>query len=149
MMLQEAVETFKTLAPLLLPELFAKAKSGETDIDDEMAAISYVLEKPYDMEDVMNMFEDQMELTILYHFIPSQHTDFGHQCCAYSNANFGHMFKIHATTAPSGMVETLTVTVYGSMETMCTDLIEDLDRHEGRGMFRHKLPKEVILVEFC
>lgn len=149
MMLLESIENFKALAPLLLPELFADAKAGEADIDDEVATIPYQLTKRHDMEDVMNMFEDQMELTMLYHFVPSRQTDFGHQCCAYSNIRFGHMFKIHASTGASGKVGTLTVTLYDSMEAMCTDLIEDLDRHEGRGMFKYKLRKESILVEFC
>ena len=88
-------------------------------------------------------------VSIADHFIPSAHTDFGHQCCAYSDTQFGHMFKIHASTSASGKVETLTVTVYDSLDAMCTDLMEDLDRHENRGKFVHKVPKEDLLVEFC
>ena len=89
-MIQEEIEQFKMLAPAILPELFDSVSIAETDIDEESATISY-------LEDVMDKFEDQMELTILYHFIPSAHTDFGHQCCAYSDTQFGHMFKIHAS----------------------------------------------------
>ena len=137
------------MAPILLPDLFTDAKIGEADMDDETATIPCQLLKSHDMEDVMNIFEDQMELTILYHFVPSLQTNFGHQCCAYSNVNFGDMYKIHASTNASGLVDTLTVTMYSSMETMCTDLLEDLDRHEGRGMFKYRIPKETILVEFC
>ena len=37
----------------------------------------------------------------------------------------------------------------GSLDAMCTDLMEDLDRHENRGKFVHKVPKEDLLVEFC
>ena len=148
-MIQEVIENFKMLAPALLPELFDKASIAETDIDEETATISYTLSHKYELEDVMDRFEDQMELTILYHFIPSLQTDFGHQCCAYSDAQFGHMYKIHASTNASGMVDSLTVTVYDSLDAMCTDLMEDLDRHENRGKFVHKVPKENLLVEFC
>lgn len=148
-MIQEVIENFKMLAPALLPELFDKASIAETDIDEETATISYTLSHKYELEDVMDRFEDQMELTILYHFIPSLQTDFGHQCCAYSDAQFGHMYKIHASTNASGMVDSLTVTVYDSLDAMCTDLMEDLDRHENRGKFIHKVPKENLLVEFC
>ena len=140
-MIQEEIEQFKMLAPAILPELFDSVSIAETDIDEESATISYALSHQYDLEDVMDKFEDQMELTILYHFIPSAHTDFGHQCCAYS--------EIHASTNASGKVETLTVTVYDSLDAMCTDLMEDLDRHENRGKFVHKVPKEDLLVEFC
>ena len=148
-MIQEVIENFKMFAPALLPELFDKASIAETDIDEETATISYTLSHKYELEDVMDRFEDQMELTILYHFIPSLQTDFGHQCCAYSDAQFGHMYKIHASTNASGMVDSLTVTVYDSLDAMCTDLMEDLDRHENHGKFIHKLPKEDLLVEFC
>ena len=93
-MIQEEIEQFKMLAPAILPELFDSVSIAETDIDEESATISYALSHQYDLEDVMDKFEDQMELTILYHFIPSAHTDFGHQCCAYSDTQFGHMFKM-------------------------------------------------------
>jgi len=149
MMLQESIEKFKTLAPLLLPELLGDAKCDDADIENDMAVLNYTLSGRFELEDVMDKFEDQMELTILYHFVPSILTDYGHQCCAYSDTQFGHMFKIHACTTASGMVENLAVTLYDSMDTMCTDLMEDLDRHEKRGKFLHKVPKESLLVEFC
>ena len=148
-MLQESVELFRKQAPSILPELFGGAKASDAEIEEDMATISYQLPRKYDMEDVLDMLDDQMELTILYHFIPSRDTEFGHQCCAYSNVLFGSMFKIHASTDADGEIDSLTVTLYSSMETMCTDLLEDVGRHEGRGTFRHKLPKETILVEFC
>lgn len=75
-MIQEEIEQFKMLAPAILPELFDSVSIAETDIDEESATISYALSHKYDLEDVMDKFEDQMELTILYHFIPSAHTDF-------------------------------------------------------------------------
>ena len=149
MMIQETIESFKTFAPLLLPELFSEAKAGEADIHDEMAVMNFTVSRPCELEDVMNMFEDQMELTILYHFITSEQTDCGHQCCAYSDISFGHMYKIHACTGVSGLVETLTVTLFTSLDDMCTDLMDDLDRHENRGKFRYKMPKENLLIEFC
>lgn len=148
-MIQDSIENFKSLAPVFLPELFDQAHIDDIDIDEETAKISYTLQNKTDLEDVMDMFEDQMELTILYHFIPSLFTDFGHQCCAYSDPQFGHMFKIHACTNGSGLVENLTVTLYDSLDSMCTDLIEDLELHENRGKFIHMVPKEDLLVEFC
>ena len=90
-MIQEEIEQFKMLAPAILPELFDSVSIAETDIDEESATISYTLSHQYDLEDVMDKFEDQMELTILYHFVPSSQTDFGHQCCAYSDTQFGQI----------------------------------------------------------
>ncbi len=148
-MLQESIEKFKMFAPLLLPELLGDAIADDAEVEEDIAVLNYTLSHKFDLEDVMDKLEDQMELTILYHFVPSNSTDFGHQCCAYSDTQFGHMYKIHASTAASGKVENITVTLYDSMDIMCTDLMEDLERHENRGRFVHKVPKEHLLVEFC
>lgn len=149
MLLQESIENFQRIAPLILPDLLGEAKMGEADLLDEYAIVPYTLTKQFKLDDVMDMLEDQMELTILYHYIPSVHTCFGHQCCAYSDCQFGHMFKVHATTNVSGMIEALVVTVYTSMEVMCMDLLNDLELHEKSGKFLHKRDKSQILVEFC
>ena len=59
-MIQEEIEQFKMLAPAILPELFDSVSIAETDIDEESATISYALSHQYDLEDVMDKFEDQM-----------------------------------------------------------------------------------------
>ena len=148
--LQEAVDKFRVLAPMLLPELMMDSKFGEVDYMDESCVVQITLAREFDIEDVMDMFEDQMELTILYNYMPSVHTSFGHQCCAYSDSKFGHMYKIHVTTNPSGLVDSLVATVYDSLEVMCSDLLDDLDRHEKqRGRFLDRRERADILVEFC
>lgn len=148
MLLQKEVEDFLRISPLILPELLGDAKIGKTDYDDEMAVIPVTLKAKFDLEEVMDFLEDQMELTILYHFVPSTHTTYGHQCCAYSDVRFGHMYKIHAVTNESGLVESLTVTVFSSLEVMATNLMGDIESHEKRGKFLHKRTKQQLLVEF-
>ena len=148
-MLQQEVERFKEIAPLILPELLGNAQMGENDLVGDTGLIPYTLNGEYDLEEVMDMLEDQMELTILYHFVPSTNTDFGHQCCAYSDPNFGHMFKIHVVTNGAGKVDGMTVTVFDSLEVMCTNLMEDIDGHAGRGRFLYKRTKQQLLAEFC
>ena len=148
MLLQKEVGNFLQLAPLILPELLGEAKVGETDYDDELAVIPYTTKGKFELEEVMDFLEDQMELTILYHFVPSTHTTYGHQCCAYSDVRFGHMFKIHAVTNDAGLVESLTATVFSSLEVMATNLISDLESHEKRGKFIYKRTKHELLVEF-
>lgn len=148
MTLQKEVEDFIRIAPLILPELLGDVNPGETDYDDEVAVIPYTLKSQYDIEEVMDFLEDQMEMTILYHFVPSTHTTYGHQCCAYSDVRFGHMFKIHAVTDEHGLIGSLTVTVFSSLEIMATNLMSDIDSHEKRGRFLYKRTKQQLLVEF-
>ena len=130
-MLQQEVEKFKEIAPLILPELLGNAEMGENDLVGDTGLIPYTLSGE------------------LYHFMPSKQTDFGHQCCAYSDPTFGHMFKIHVVTNGAGKVNAMTVTVFDSLEVMCTNLMEDMDCHEGQGRFLYKRSKQQLLAEFC
>ena len=61
---------------------------------DDYVLLTFQLNTPFTIEEVMDMLEDEMEMIILYHHIPSHQTEFGHSCCAYSNPSFGRMFKI-------------------------------------------------------
>ena len=64
----------------------------------------------------MDILEDDMELIMLYHHIPSQHTKFGQASCAYSNPSFGQMFKVNVMTDGNEMVNAVKVTIYDSLE---------------------------------
>ena len=74
----------------------------------------------------MNLLEDEMEMILLYHHIPSTQTVFGHSCCAYSNPAFGRMFKINAKTNSAGLVDLINVTIFGSLEVFSAEVCVDL-----------------------
>ena len=84
----------------------------------------------------MDIFEDDIEIIILYHHIPSSSTSFGHSACAYSNPAFGQMFKMNAKVAGNGYVDRIDVTIYDSLEFMCSDICLDMKLHEQSGHFK-------------
>ena len=96
----------------------------------------------------MDIFEDDIELIILYHHIPSSSTSFGHSACAYSNPAFGQMFKMNAKVAGNGYVDRIDVTIYDSLEFMCSDICLDMKLHEQSGHFKYRKNKEELLAEF-
>ena len=98
--------------------------------------LTFPLRDSYDLEEIMDMFEDDMELITLYHHIPAGMGNFGHSTCAYSNPAFGHMFKMNAKT------------VYDSLELMYGDLCLDLHLHSGTGHFKYKKEQEDVLMDF-
>lgn len=149
MLLHESVELFQAIIPLLLPDLFDEANVSSVKIYEETAVMQYSFKNTFELEDVMNAFEDQMELNILYHFYLSESVSFGHQCCAYADERFGHMVKINVSTNVNGLVEGATITVYDSLEVMVTDLLDDLHRHQKFGHFAYRQAEEELLVEFC
>ena len=139
---------FKVLAPLILPELIDNNQLEEVSLYEDYAIMPYNVQYPRPLEEVMNMFEDNMELFVLYHMVPSKQTDFGHTCCAYSNPSTERMFKINATTNGEGNVDTVQVTIYDSLEIMSTDLLQDLRLNEKRGEIRFRRNQAEIMNDF-
>ena len=97
-MTQHSIETFRTLAPLLMPQLFDLNHLESIDDYDDYALMAFSLAEPIPIETLLDDLEDQMELNILYHMQRSGDTDSGQHCCAYSSPSFEHMYKINAQT---------------------------------------------------
>ena len=123
-MTPESILTFKTLAPLLLPELIDLNHLESIDDYDDYALLAFNLAKPTPIESILDQFEDQMELSVLYHVILSSH-----HACAYSNPGFGHMYKINVQTDGQGMANSIYVYLYESLEVMLEALKDDLECH--------------------
>ena len=147
-MTNTAIENFRSLAPLLLPELIDLNRLEAIDDYDDYALMTFTLAEAMSIEDVMDSLEDQMELTILYHMVTSDATDAGQHCCAYSNPPFEHMYKINAQTETDGMAHTLYVYVYDSLEVMMESLKEDMDQHSQTGRFKAKLEMSRFIADF-
>ena len=96
----------------------------------------------------MDIFEDDMELITLYQHVPVGLEKSGHSTCAYSNPAFGQMFKMNARVTDTGKVDRIDVTIYDSLEFMCSDICLDLKLHEQGGYFKYRKNKEELLAEF-
>ena len=119
--------------PEQLPQLIHKSWMKKPIIYDEYILLEFNFPQAFSLEDIMNMFEDQMELIILYHMVPSTSTSFGHCCCAYTNPAFGHMYKMNVMIDGNGLVNRVTVTIFDSLEFMGGDLCNDLELHAKTG----------------
>ena len=129
-MLRKYFEEFMADVPEQLPQLIHKSWMKKPIIYDEY------------------MFEDQMELIILYHMVPSTSTSFGHCCCAYTNPAFGHMYKMNVMIDGNGLVNRVTVTIFDSLEFMGGDLCNDLELHAKTGSFKYRQNKFEVLSYF-
>ena len=147
-MLQNFCNDFIASVPLQLPKLMDTHKMEQPEYYQDYALIVFPVATPLLLEEVMDMLEDEMEMIILYHHIPSFAPPFGHSCCAYSNPAFGRMFKITAKTNESGLVDRITVTIYESLEYMSADVCLDLELHARTGHFKYRKPKDEVLLAF-
>ena len=147
-MLQNFCNDFIASVPLQLPKLIDTHKMEQPVYYQDYALIVFPVATPLPLEEVMDMLEDEMEMIILYHHIPSFATPFGHSCCVYSNPAFGRMFKINAKTNESGLVDRVIVTIYESLEYMSADVCLDLELHARTGHFKYNKPKDEVLLAF-
>ena len=81
-MLQEAIYKFKASGPMLLPDLIDNYWIGETKAYEDYAILPYEVHIPQPIDKVLDMFEMNADLAILYHLEPTIETVFGHECCA-------------------------------------------------------------------
>lgn len=147
-MLRHFMDDFLSFVPLQLPQLIDATTMEEPKFYGDYVLLTFPLREPYDLEEVMDLFEDDMELITLYHHIPRLIEKNGHSTCAYSNPAFGQMYKMNAHTEDTGHVTRIFATIYDSLEFMYGDLCLDLDLHAKTGMFKYKRDKEHILVDF-
>lgn len=147
-MLRHFLDDFMAFVPLQLPQLLDITTMEEPEFYGDYVLLTFPLRDPYDLEEVMDMFEDDMELITLYHHIPLLSEKFGHSTCAYSNPAFGQMFKMNARTDTEGKVSSIIATVYDSLEQMYGDLCLDLNLHSKSGIFKYKKNKDDILMDF-
>ena len=147
-MLRKYFEEFMADVPEQLPQLIHKSWMKKPIIYDEYILLEFNFPQAFLLEDIMNMFEDQMELIILYHMVPSTSTSFGHCCCAYTNPAFGHMYKMNVMIDGNGLVNRVTVTIFDSLEFMGGDLCNDLELHAKTGSFKYRQNKFEVLSYF-
>ena len=136
-MLQLFYDDFLSFVPLQLPQLLDVTTMEQPRFYDDYVLLSFPLADPYDLEEVMDIFGDDMELIT-----------FGSSTCAYSNPAFGQMFKMNARVSDTGKVDRIDVTIYESLEFMCSDICLDLKLHEKTGHFKYRKTKEELLAEF-
>lgn len=147
-MLQEAIYKFKASGPMLLPDLIDNYWIGETKAYEDYAILPYEVHIPQPIDKVLDMFEMNADLAILYHLEPTIETVFGHECCSYCYPVTERMFKINCKTSIDGLIHDLNVTIYNSIEVMSADLFEDLRLHEKRGTFKVRREHVQIMNDF-
>ena len=77
-MLQHFLDEFLSFVPFQLPQLIDLAHIRERILYDDYALLAFDIPGEYDLEEIMDMLEDDMELIMLYHHIPSCQIKYHH-----------------------------------------------------------------------
>ncbi len=120
------IERLASQLALQAPSLFKRSNYVDAEIYPDSAVLEFSLPKPLSLEKVMDELEDQPNLILLYHVVPSAATCLGQRCCSYSDPSRGEMFKVNAVSDDNGEVDTIYVTLYDSLMTMGMDVRGEL-----------------------
>lgn len=133
---------------LKMPRLLLHGYFDGAEIYEETAVLEYHLADPIPMNEFVDELDDQMELILLYHVIPSHDTMLGHKCCAYANQIFGEMFKINGQSNDSGCVDTVYVTLYDSLLTFGVEVRNELVEMTSRFSVQYARSESDVLRDF-
>ena len=142
------IEAFKSIAPLLIPTVFDINFLESIDDYDDYAMLTFTLAKPMHIDELIDNLDDQMELNIMYQVIVRNAGIESQQCCAYSNPTFEHMYKVNAQSDGKGMVDSVYVYIFSSLEFMLESLKEDLELHSRMGESITKMSLPVLIADF-
>ena len=136
---------FENIAKLTMPELFDNSNPTIAETTGDAVMYVYNLSEPLPLERVVDIFDEERSLILIYHYIPSYAVIGGHSCCAMTNPASGMMVRVYASTDAQGIVDKLYVTYYYSLEIMQGEMQSELQVMENRGIFECKLPfRELI-----
>lgn len=147
-MIHETIDNFRTLAPLQLPGLCDPDRLDNISDYGDYAMLTYLLAEPLPMETVMDDFEDNMELRILYHVDTIGAGSRSEHCCAYASPSGGKMYKVNVQSDGTGLVSTLYVHIYESLEVMFESLKEDMDTHLKSCLIHYRITMSRLVADF-
>lgn len=128
-MLEEAIYKFKVSGPTIMPALFDNFYLKETQEGNGYAILTYEVHNALTIEEVLNIMDGDAYMRILYYTHPnpkSVKTRFGQRACTYFMPEVQRNIKMNFTTDEQGLINTIFVTVYGSIDIMYPDLLKDL-----------------------
>ena len=114
---------------MMVPELLDGNSPISEDTQGEAVILDYLLPREIHVDRVIDLLIDDMDLTLLYRAV-SKEENFHYHACAFSKPDIDFMFKINVCSNTEGMVNRMTVAIYGSLEQMSYDLEEDLNIHK-------------------
>ena len=128
-MLEEAIYKFKVSGPTIMPTLFDNFYLKDTQEGNGYAILTYEVHNPLPIDDVLEIMDGDAYMRVLYYTHPNPEfvkTSFGQRACTYFMPEEQRNIKMNFSTDEKGLVNTILVTVYGSIDIMYPELRTDL-----------------------
>lgn len=151
-MLEEAIYKFKVSGPTIMPALFDNFYLKETQEGNGYAILTYEVHHALPIEEVLNIMDGDAYMRILYYIHPnpkSVKTKFGQRVCTYFMPEEQRNIKMNFSTDEHGLINTILVTVYGSIDIMYPDLLKDLRFNtEGSMLVKERRCEAEVMNDF-
>ena len=130
-------------------KLFDNYFLKETEECNGYAILTYEVNHPLPIDEVLNIMDGDAYMRILYFTHPNPKavkTKFGQRACTYFMPEEQRNIKMNFSTDEKGLVNTILVTVYGSIDIMYPDLLTDLRLNTNGSMLvkEHRNEAEVM-----
>lgn len=147
-MLKDNTKKFLEWAETTMPNLVGKSEPDIEEYDDG-ATLEYQLPIPIGVEEVMDIFEDDMDLTILFCAMRND-GNCGLQISAVTKPTGIYMFRFNAVAGADDMVTTVTAVIYDSVELMADEVLTDIRNLEEQDfLFNYKIEDGMLTALFC
>ena len=148
-MIQEKVDTFMALAPLMVPSLITTSNDEESEITEDYALLYFQFEERLPISIAVDTCAEGLELLQLY-FGTSRAGAPTKHCCLFSQPSYNkQMYKINFASDSLGFVKGLAVTLYESSELLEQALENDLLAHSSGFVFESAMTTGEVLSHFC
>jgi hypothetical protein len=151
-MLEEAIYKFRVSGPTIMPSLFDNYYLKGTEEFNGYAILTYEVNPPLPIDDVLSIMDGDGYMRILYYTCPDPTTVstwFGQRACTYFMPEEQRNIKMNFSTDVKGLVSTILVTVYGSIDIMYPDLVTDLRLNtEGSVLVRESRSEAAVMNDF-
>lgn len=150
-MKNDLIDRFMVSSTLKIPSII-KSRFEDRDkreVYDDYVLLVFNLEQEMTMAEISDEIDECFGLTILYQHVRSRQTDYGQSICAFQEPGTGEMFKLNAMTNSCGVIHSVEVKIYKSLEHMMADTRADLERVLSMpGDFTYRLEVDELISYF-
>ncbi len=125
--------TFLSQTEPILPNLISHNRIIDDAPLDNYHLLAFQTRKPYTMDEVIEMLENDAQLHILYHHVINDNVQEMENCCAFSHPIGDQMYMYKVSTGRGGMVTDIYVYIYYSLEDLTSELEDELKHHKKNG----------------
>jgi len=146
--MEETIHKFEINMSLIAPGIINTDGIEENVLYDDRAVVRYQLQRPMEIGEIIDRFDNIDRLVMLYYFIQRRDSQIGRSCSYYSDNKHGPMYRIDFYTERDGKCHNITVIFFTSLEYMYQDIIREHGRIQLHGRMEYLRQERKVIADF-